>query len=157
MEREKMSESQKAKLKTIAETWMKEAREKNIVLIGGVRVETHDGNLCAVARPNNDPLHKWIEPLTLNELERYLESIPKTEAALDGEEVRTAGTKLWFANKDRMRQYGPKLGGNFTDNPGLACTYQYLNWLYIVNIRKMTDLHSCEPYAGTLVQIEVVT
>lgn len=58
-----LSEAQKVKLKTIAEAFLKEAAQKNIVLMGGVQVENIDGKLFAVARPNNDPLHKWKEPL----------------------------------------------------------------------------------------------
>ena len=60
---EQLTAAQKARLKTIAEVWLKDAAQKNIVLIGGIQVENIDGKWFAIGRPNNDPLHYWKEPL----------------------------------------------------------------------------------------------
>jgi hypothetical protein len=42
--------------------WNQEAKEKNIV-ITRLAVEPEDGKFYAVARLNNQPLHRWVEPL----------------------------------------------------------------------------------------------
>jgi hypothetical protein len=92
----------------------------------------------------------------MSDLTKILKSLPyDTEVPLDAKEVDTSGTKQLFANKERMRQYGPNLYGNFNNTPEVGCTYQYTGYIPLAKIVRIAELRPCDN-GGELMEIEVV-
>lgn len=92
----------------------------------------------------------------MDEKEKYLATIPKADSAIEATEAVPEREILeWYARKDKLRQIGNTLYGNFIDVPGQGCYFQYMRSLPWERVIKITDLRPYEVGNTTLVQVRL--